>query len=180
MRSSICRKYGRRRLHYTLCLAWKWEVGVCGSFQGTTLLGQSSKYRIHFGSGHINSLFLLQSQKEFCFLGAGALGTTEVLLRSKQHGLHMSPLVGRNLSGNGDFLIFGTYFPRISVRAHLIYRFKVTTDMLISTGSPVNPRVLPLEQQSLLLLITESLILWTILFLDMLSKMVAFLRCSTR
>jgi len=46
-------------------------------------------------------------QKEFCFLGAGALGTTEILLRSRKHGMEMSPLVGRNISGNGDMLIFG-------------------------------------------------------------------------
>ncbi|KAL3490041.1 hypothetical protein BJX62DRAFT_238495 [Aspergillus germanicus] len=44
---------------------------------------------------------------EFCFLGAGAMGTTEILLRSKKHGLPVSPLVGRNMSGNGDILLFG-------------------------------------------------------------------------
>lgn len=47
-------------------------------------------------------------QKEFCFLGAGALGTTEILLRSKEHGLRLSPALGRNMSGNGDLLVFGT------------------------------------------------------------------------
>ncbi|KAL4798780.1 hypothetical protein BDV19DRAFT_385863 [Aspergillus venezuelensis] len=45
--------------------------------------------------------------KEFCFLGAGALGTTEILLRSKQHGFEVSPMLGRNMSGNGDLLAFG-------------------------------------------------------------------------
>ncbi|KAF2477526.1 FAD/NAD(P)-binding domain-containing protein [Lindgomyces ingoldianus] len=44
--------------------------------------------------------------KELCFLGAGALGTTEILLRSKAHGMAMSPLVGQKLSGNGDILSF--------------------------------------------------------------------------
>ncbi|KAL3461657.1 FAD/NAD(P)-binding domain-containing protein [Aspergillus heterothallicus] len=44
---------------------------------------------------------------EFCFLGAGAMGTTEILLRSRRHGLSLSPLVGRNMSGNGDMLLFG-------------------------------------------------------------------------
>jgi hypothetical protein len=92
------------------------------------------------------------------FLGAGALGTTGVLLRSKQHGLHMSPLVGRNLSGNGDLLIFGTYVARKQNRAHLIDTFKVTMETPISMGSPVNIPVLPLEQPSLLLLIGELLI----------------------
>ncbi|KAF7189115.1 Cholesterol oxidase [Pseudocercospora fuligena] len=45
--------------------------------------------------------------KEFCFLGAGALGTTEILLRSQAHGMEVSPLVGQKLSGNGDMLCFG-------------------------------------------------------------------------
>lgn len=47
------------------------------------------------------------SQKEFCFLGAGALGTIEILLRSQAHGMEVSPLVGQKLSGNGDMLCFG-------------------------------------------------------------------------
>lgn len=39
-------------------------------------------------------------------LGAGAIGTSEILLRSRSHGLSMSPLVGTRLSGNGDLLAF--------------------------------------------------------------------------
>lgn len=39
-------------------------------------------------------------------LGAGAVGTTELLLRSRSQGLHLSPLVGQRLSGNGDLLAF--------------------------------------------------------------------------
>ncbi|GME43003.1 glucose-methanol-choline oxidoreductase [Neofusicoccum parvum] len=45
--------------------------------------------------------------KELCFLGAGALGTTEILLRSRARGLKMSRLAGQKLSGNGDILSFG-------------------------------------------------------------------------
>ncbi|KAJ6486130.1 hypothetical protein C8R47DRAFT_980022 [Mycena vitilis] len=45
--------------------------------------------------------------KELCFLGAGALGTSEILLRSKTHGLKTSRFVGQKLSGNGDILSFG-------------------------------------------------------------------------
>ena len=41
------------------------------------------------------------------FFGAGALGTTEILLRSKSLGLKMSGRVGKNMSGNGDILAFG-------------------------------------------------------------------------
>lgn len=45
--------------------------------------------------------------KEFVFLGAGAMGTTEILLRSREHGLQTSPMIGKNMSGNGDILGFG-------------------------------------------------------------------------
>ena len=45
--------------------------------------------------------------KKFVFLGAGALGTTEILLRSKALGLSMSDKVGKDMSGNGDILAFG-------------------------------------------------------------------------
>jgi hypothetical protein len=41
------------------------------------------------------------------FLGAGSLGTTEILLRSKRMGLKMSDSVGTGMSGNGDILAFG-------------------------------------------------------------------------
>lgn len=45
--------------------------------------------------------------RDFVFLGAGTLGTTEILLRSRDHGLKTSPEVGRGMSGNGDILSFG-------------------------------------------------------------------------
>jgi choline dehydrogenase-like flavoprotein len=45
--------------------------------------------------------------KKCVFLGAGALGTTEILLRSKKLGLPMSNRVGTDMSGNGDILAFG-------------------------------------------------------------------------
>ncbi len=45
--------------------------------------------------------------KKFVFLGAGTLGTTEILLRSQQLGLETSAKVGKGMSGNGDMLSFG-------------------------------------------------------------------------
>ncbi len=39
-------------------------------------------------------------------LGAGTLGSTEILLRSKAKGLPLSDQVGQRFSGNGDFLGF--------------------------------------------------------------------------
>jgi len=41
------------------------------------------------------------------FLGAGTLGSTEILLRSQQHGLALSSQLGKGFSGNGDVLAFG-------------------------------------------------------------------------
>ena len=40
-------------------------------------------------------------------LGAGALGSTEILLRSAQHGLRLSSQLGERFTGNGDVLAFG-------------------------------------------------------------------------
>ncbi|GME65013.1 putative glucose-methanol-choline oxidoreductase protein [Neofusicoccum parvum] len=45
--------------------------------------------------------------KEVCFLGAGSIGSTEILLRSQRQGLTMSDYVGTKMSGNGDILAFG-------------------------------------------------------------------------
>ncbi|CAG8906406.1 unnamed protein product [Penicillium egyptiacum] len=97
--------------------AWNWGAEIfCGCEVRFVEKTDGGGYTIHFawhGSGrsvfadHFKEQLFWVKAKEFCFLGAGALGTTGVLLRSKQHGLHMSPLVGRNLSGNGDLLIFG-------------------------------------------------------------------------
>src|ERR1700737_2401654 len=39
---------------------------------------------------------------EFVFLGAGTIGTTEILLRSQSKGVEMSQSVGMNMSSNGD------------------------------------------------------------------------------
>jgi cholesterol oxidase len=40
-------------------------------------------------------------------LSAGTLGSTEILLRSKQRGLALSHRLGQRFTGNGDFLAFG-------------------------------------------------------------------------
>ncbi|KAK9384290.1 hypothetical protein V1515DRAFT_633659 [Lipomyces mesembrius] len=41
------------------------------------------------------------------FLGAGALGSTEIIIRSKAIGLPVSDNAGKSYSGNGDILAFG-------------------------------------------------------------------------
>jgi len=44
---------------------------------------------------------------DIVFLGAGALGSTEILLRSQAQGLKLSNHLGQQFSGNGDVLAFG-------------------------------------------------------------------------
>ena len=44
---------------------------------------------------------------DLVILGAGCMGTTEILLRSKQQRMPMSNKVGQQFSGNGDVLAFG-------------------------------------------------------------------------
>ncbi|KAB5547347.1 hypothetical protein GE09DRAFT_1060862 [Coniochaeta sp. 2T2.1] len=62
--------------------------------------------RGHFKANLHGDLMWVHAKKAV-FLGAGALGTTEILLRSKAMGLSMSNQVGTNMSGNGDILAFG-------------------------------------------------------------------------
>jgi hypothetical protein len=45
--------------------------------------------------------------KECVFLGAGSLGSTEILLRSQDLGLLLSSKIGTGMSGNGDILACG-------------------------------------------------------------------------
>jgi hypothetical protein len=45
--------------------------------------------------------------KRFVFLGAGSIGSTEIVLRSQNEGLSTSSRVGKGLSGNGGMLSFG-------------------------------------------------------------------------
>ena len=40
-------------------------------------------------------------------VSAGTLGSTEIMLRSRQNGLPLSPMLGHRFSGNGDVLGFG-------------------------------------------------------------------------
>ncbi|KAI1330208.1 hypothetical protein F5Y16DRAFT_408698 [Xylariaceae sp. FL0255] len=62
--------------------------------------------RGHFKANMHDDLMWVRAKKAV-FLGAGAIGTTEILLRSRQMGLKMSSKVGLNMSGNGDMFAFG-------------------------------------------------------------------------
>lgn len=72
---------------------------------------QGDFWLVHFdvlGSGREKfdapALFV-RAQK--VFLGAGALGSTEILLRSAKQGLSVSDMLGERFTGNGDVLGFG-------------------------------------------------------------------------
>ena len=49
-------------------------------------------------------------------LAAGTLGSTEILLRSREHGLALSDRLGRSFSANGDIIAFG-YGAKLPVNA---------------------------------------------------------------
>ncbi|HEY7084084.1 MAG TPA: GMC family oxidoreductase [Hyphomicrobiaceae bacterium] len=49
-------------------------------------------------------------------LAAGTLGSTEILLRSRERGLSLSERLGRNFSANGDIIAFG-YGAKLAVNA---------------------------------------------------------------
>jgi cholesterol oxidase len=49
----------------------------------------------------------MEVTSDVLILSAGALGSTEILLRSQSFGLPLSPMLGKHFSGNGDVLAFG-------------------------------------------------------------------------
>jgi cholesterol oxidase len=53
---------------------------------------------------------------EMVVLAAGTLGSTEILLRSRQHGLAVSQRLGERFSANGDIIAFG-YGSKLAVNA---------------------------------------------------------------
>lgn len=73
--------------------------------------------------------------KQFVFFGAGALGTTEILLRSKGLGLKMSSTVGEEMSGNGDILAFG-YNTNEACFSQITAPFLTKSQKVNSMGTP--------------------------------------------
>ncbi|KAI0104878.1 glucose-methanol-choline oxidoreductase [Nemania sp. FL0031] len=97
--------------------AWNWGADMfCESEVRYITEAPEGGYLVYFAwhggnRGHFKANFhedlMWVHAKEAVFLGAGAIGTTEILLRSKQMGLKMSDRVGQGMSGNGDMLAFG-------------------------------------------------------------------------
>jgi len=69
-----------------------------------------SRWRVHFdwvGSGRkAFDAPSLSVTADIVVIGAGALGSTEILLRSRDRGLRLSSQTGKRFTGNGDFLAF--------------------------------------------------------------------------
>ncbi|KAL6876266.1 hypothetical protein HDV57DRAFT_522849 [Trichoderma longibrachiatum] len=96
--------------------AWNWGAEIfceCEVRYVTKAPGREG-YIIHFAwtsdnrgqfSGAYDDLMWVHAKK-LVFFGAGSIGTTEILLRSKQLGLDMSDDLGTEMSGNGDMLGF--------------------------------------------------------------------------
>ncbi|KAL2131309.1 hypothetical protein VTI74DRAFT_5269 [Chaetomium olivicolor] len=98
--------------------AWNWGAEIFCECEVRYIekLKKGEGYRVYFAwHGRNRGLFkanlhgdlMWVHAKKAVFLGAGAIATTEILLRSKAMGLDMSDMVGQNMSGNGDMLAFG-------------------------------------------------------------------------
>lgn len=99
--------------------AWNWGAEMfceCEVRYIEKVTDSRGGYRIYFAwhgcnRGHfkanLHGDLMWVYAREAVFLGAGAIGTTEILLRSKAMGLGLSDSVGQNMSGNGDILAFG-------------------------------------------------------------------------
>jgi cholesterol oxidase len=68
----------------------------------------SNEWSVHY-KRLVNGMFELAEETiraRHVILGAGALGSTKILLRSKERGLNISPTIGTRFSTNGDMLTF--------------------------------------------------------------------------
>ncbi|KAK3905343.1 cholesterol oxidase, partial [Staphylotrichum tortipilum] len=98
--------------------AWNWGAEIFCECEVRYIekVKNGEGYRVYFAwHGRNRGLFkanlhgdlMWVHAKKAVFFGAGAIASTEILLRSKAMGLEMSDLVGQNMSGNGDMLAFG-------------------------------------------------------------------------
>lgn len=75
------------------------------------VLPERGRWRVFFEPlGHDREKFAAAEQSimaEVVVLAAGTLGSTEILLRSREAGLAVSDRVGERFTGNGDVLAFG-------------------------------------------------------------------------
>jgi len=72
----------------------------------------NGRYQVHFESHLSGDRRTYSKESNVLILGAGVLGTNEILLRSHRNGLRMSPRLGHGFSTNGDFFGFATRVDR--------------------------------------------------------------------
>ncbi|KAL5611619.1 hypothetical protein BROUX41_000796 [Berkeleyomyces rouxiae] len=99
--------------------AWNWGAEIFCECEVRYILectGPEGGYIVYyawrdFGRTHFRDAFkgdlMWVHAKKGVFFGAGAIGTTEILLRSREMGLPLSDHIGQEVSGNGDMLAFG-------------------------------------------------------------------------
>ncbi|PXY46466.1 GMC oxidoreductase [Flavobacterium hydrophilum] len=72
---------------------------------------KDNKWLVYFDSYHVGREKFdappLCITSDNVILSAGSLGSTEILLRSREKGLTVSPAIGKHFTGNGDVLGFG-------------------------------------------------------------------------
>lgn len=72
---------------------------------------QGDEWLVHYRSTHAGSqpfgAALPFVRAKLVIVSAGTLGSTELMLRSREQGLVVSPRLGEDFSGNGDVLAFG-------------------------------------------------------------------------
>ena len=67
-------------------------------------------HRLDDKSGQIIGMGSVKADR--VILSAGVLGTSEILMRSQEHGLKLSKQLGAGVSANGDDLAFGHDMPQ--------------------------------------------------------------------
>ena len=68
---------------------------------------QDGRWIIHYTACDATPEVKATVVADIVVLAAGSLGSTEILLRSREHGLSLSTELGKRFSGNGDVLGFG-------------------------------------------------------------------------
>ena len=63
-------------------------------------------WRVHFAPSELNGAGPRFVDARIVVLGAGTLGSTEILLRSREQGLSLSDRLGEKFSANGDIIAF--------------------------------------------------------------------------
>lgn len=115
---------GLRVRHVTKAGTGGWRVAF--------LQDETGREKFDHGPLHIHA--------DTVVLGAGTLGSTEILLRSREEGLNLSPLLGQRFSGNGDVLGFG-YNNDQPVNGIGMGRHAIAYDPAKDNRPPVGPTI---------------------------------------